>query len=1419
MKTLFLAAAALALAAAGAPRAGHVRPDISYRDGAETFDNPARGVAGGGWVTFSPEGLPNWRGQGGFRSSLWELSRFSGGREQGGKRPPAERVGGRDIPLTEAMLGDVRRFLRETREKGGALIVRLGYTWSEHPGCEPADFDVLLGHVAALSGVLADFDDVVVAVEAGVAGPWGEMHSSDYCAAESMNRILKTYVDGLGPRIPVLVRSPAYFGKLAGTTSAEELLSRLPFADGRLKRLGMYNDGYLGTWWDYGTWAGDFTRERGVRLLAANPDAPYGGELAYVGRDWLEKNMKVFDPAQWNLPREWYETHLTYLRNLGERGHTLADFLSDGLTFTTNAYRWAGMPDLAEYDGTDMNKFVRDHMGYRLVVRDARVPRRLERDAKTRPFAAVELENTGFAKPLLPLGAEVLLVRDGRAVASAAFAPKGFDLGGGRRSRLKLPLQGLDVSRLPAGECELHLRLSMPCKDEKPGEGAPRRAIRLANAGVWNAALGSNRLGTLALGGKARQPAARSASASDRGDAFTDEEPIALDLGGGTRTVKTWKQAKWNGQPLSVDNGRLVFTEDVGVHGGMIDVGAKGELVFARGCAIGTGLGDAGTRVFALAPGARLRMEGNAWRHDHTRVVVPAGAEWTADITRLALCGSMKDSLWDVSGRAVLLRGIDVAEAKWGPRLTVRLRPGGELFLGGAVSTNGEKCGLEVTLEGGTLTLFWDARLDPGLVKVAPGAKVEVRVAKGVAFDPSALEKGEGASVRVRRDVPVGIDLPARYAFDVRYDRTGRSYWISADSFREKVALFRVRYPNPDCESPARFETETVGDTVFRRRFPAGDGPWTVRAEVRDVHGETFATNIVVRRPANAVRAPAPNDLVLVGQTGYGEALDLAADVFEKDLCNLYVGWKTIWKTLPDAWPEDKRAEWAKIAKDRKMWSMSIYAPPSPDLAEKLEEAYGSRYLGNNAGEYASFMYQGRENCGIPMNVDLKTARDRFVNRFIANAGFGWMSRFPWMFSTCGAAISCYELAGGIDFICNEQWAIGAQNIAHTSAEARGAARKWKPEYWCAWNAHEWQTCAIPYRMAQKYDSCLVGFLQEYVFGTSIIVLESGAQGKQAWKYTSDTPGQPAEERAEEGYDGYVAERYRAVTKRFYDWVKANPRDKGSPETKIAMALGNLDGYLGQNGGFTVWSQHDNAVTNAALWKYGAPENSQAMMEDLFFPRPAELMAPFRNTWIGGTPYGQVDVMQIDDESTVADLRRYALLTFGGWNTMTPHVKDVLERYVREGGVLVMSRPELTTRVDRDFKNYTDGDLLAPFDFLPPEGKPGEHVEKKVGRGRYFLFTARQFPSEDKAARAAYEALVDRLARSVEQTVKIAGVPSDADSPKAIVYGVYPTKAYFLNADTVRPRTFACESGGVRREITLGPCEIRAMTLDELRKP
>lgn len=477
----------------------YFKPAIEYVDGAESFDNPARGCAAGGWTTFKPEGLPGWHGaKDAYNSSLWELSRFSGGREQNGRRPAPERIGGEDIPLTDAMARSVRRFLEETRANGGALIIRIGYTWSEQAGCEPADFNIVLGHVETLSRIMADFDDVIVGVEAGVAGPWAEMHSSDYCKAEYMNRILETYCANLPESISILVRSPGFISKMAGSDTAG-VLAKLPFADSKLKRLGMFNDGYLGTWWDYGTWAGDFTRERGVEMLKTFTDHPYGGEFAYVSLEWIETNRErtheLFETDHWNIVKEWYDTHLNYLRNVKDANHSLCKFLGS-LSFDSTKFAFAGMPRLAEYDGQTMLKFCLDHMGYRFAVRNARLPKTLHRGKQS--LIALDVENTGFGKLLLPSRCEVVFKGGGKtAAAGAKTAHGGFSaIEGGATSRIAIRFT--PPKDLPAGTYEIFLRVAAPLKDETP-LAIPRRAIRFANKNIWNEDLKANSFGKITV--------------------------------------------------------------------------------------------------------------------------------------------------------------------------------------------------------------------------------------------------------------------------------------------------------------------------------------------------------------------------------------------------------------------------------------------------------------------------------------------------------------------------------------------------------------------------------------------------------------------------------------------------------------------------------------------------------------------------------------------------------------------------------------------------------------------------------------------------------------------------------------------------------------------------------------------------------
>ena len=57
-------------------------------------------------------------------------------------------------------------------------------------------------------------------------------------------------------------------------------------------------------------------------------------------------------------------------------------------------------------------------------------------------------------------------------------------------------------------------------------------------------------------------------------------------------------------------------------------------------------------------------------------------------------------------------------------------------------------------------------------------------------------------------------------------------------------------------------------------------------------------------------------------------------------------------------------------------------------------------------------------------------------------------------------------------------------------------------------------------------------------------------------------------------------------------------------------------------------------------------------------------------------------------------LSRYKVVAFGGWNTMTPKIASVLREYAERGGEVVLCVPQLSSRVDREFSNYTADDVV-----------------------------------------------------------------------------------------------------------------------------
>ena len=437
---------------------------------------------------------------------------------------------------------------------------------------------------------------------------------------------------------------------------------------------------------------------------------------------------------------------------------------------------------------------------------------------------------------------------------------------------------------------------------------------------------------------------------------------------------------------------------------------------------------------------------------------------------------------------------------------------------------------------------------------------------------------------------------------------------------------------------------------------------------------------------------------IIVGVTGYGDSVEQRNEMMTNGLCNLYVQWGKSSRIMPD-----NLGAWYDWAKKNRIRVMTIYGHQSGKETKALKEAWGDLYLGNNIGEYAGFLYQDEKSYfkGWPKCKDLKEAHEWLVSSMLAGPKKHQMKRpaderEPYVFSTSGSPLACYELDGGIDYICNEMYAVGCGNLAYATAEARGAAKRRGINWWSAWLAHEWQTCwpRVPYSVPQKFGSLEVGLKQMWLMGTSMMVLESGSQGTQAHPYTPADPEMKNFSSPKETYNDPTPRKYRDEMKEFYQWTKAHPRAKGMPFVPAALAIGNFDGYVGMTWDtFAVFGQHHLAVSNSN-WRVGAPEFTWEAMMEAFYPRPVDAMKPYANGWIGGSPYGQVDVVNVDDALRAEDLSSYKVLVFGGWNTMTEKIAATLRDYVAAGGEVVISTPQLSSRLDREFANYTTNDVV-----------------------------------------------------------------------------------------------------------------------------
>ena len=276
--------------------------------------------------SFSWESTINPAENGVFVASIG-LDRFSA--RGSANRPSGADPARADMPLTPAALDTLRNVLQVFREKGAVVVIRFSYdhnaqdnaSFSGFLDCEPANMSLIEWHVQQICGVLNDYLDVIADVQTGMFGPWGEQHSTTFGNtvvgnANNYYRLVQAWLDHLDARRGVSVRKPVYFAwwaseryntRVSNSNMKDLDYDSLPDGGADAKRIGGWNDGYLGTSDDWGTYQ-DRTSE--VAWLYKQSHNSFGGEAIPDNTSQISDFNKLSHAV-----REMFLTHTSDLNS------------------------------------------------------------------------------------------------------------------------------------------------------------------------------------------------------------------------------------------------------------------------------------------------------------------------------------------------------------------------------------------------------------------------------------------------------------------------------------------------------------------------------------------------------------------------------------------------------------------------------------------------------------------------------------------------------------------------------------------------------------------------------------------------------------------------------------------------------------------------------------------------------------------------------------------------------------------------------------------------------------------------------------------------------------------------------------------------------------------------------------------------
>lgn len=318
----------------------------------------------------------------------------------------SSKAGGKDCEIDALALQGLKSTLQYLQKYKIGAIIRFSYNLSgatqngKYLENEP-DITLICKHIQALGGVISEYSDVVLGIESGMLSPWGEQHSTSIASSKPENavtyyKIVDAWLKSTPNKIGISVRRPLYFlywfnNEYSSSLKISDLANLNCDSYPKAKRVGVYNDGYLGSDSDLGTFSDRAAEIAFIGRQAEN--TYYGGEVV---ADSDNGAIGAYNCVEY-LEKEGFVTHTSYLNmnwNYDKVISVWENTLYDGVD--------------EKYNGktTDFD-FVNNRLGYRLFVSQLNLPEKLF--VKANNILKITLSNNGFARMLNKPAVEILL--------------------------------------------------------------------------------------------------------------------------------------------------------------------------------------------------------------------------------------------------------------------------------------------------------------------------------------------------------------------------------------------------------------------------------------------------------------------------------------------------------------------------------------------------------------------------------------------------------------------------------------------------------------------------------------------------------------------------------------------------------------------------------------------------------------------------------------------------------------------------------------------------------------------------------------------------------------------------------------------------------------------------------------------------